>query len=267
MSMKLSRMLTCKVAEVIILGRPLAPGRAQEIIRRTDLFFWGAHAFPDWMRGGSKEYSRALDALLGYPSAERMARIAGLGASGRQRLADVWRRRWGAIDLRWINNHQVMDATGFCHADGSVVFAGEEEDYPTGPEMLRDLRRIAQAFPDLSMDVAVWCSAAGSMLGFPMTDALETPWPPELLARVSVPTVGFLVGNGDVATVRGFDRRLFAGFGLHYPQAVETALGETRRLGAMGVVETEFGHRDHRGLPDAVLQGWAAKARALGLAR
>lgn len=265
--MKLSRMLTCKVAEVVILGRPVAPTRAQEIIRRTDLFFWGTHHFPDWMRGGNQIYCKAVEEALNYPSATRLARLNGLDDAGKAKLADAWRRRWGAIELRWFNNHQVMDATGFCHPDGSVVFAGEEEDYPTGPEMLRDLRRIARAFPDLSMDVAVWCSAAGSMLGFPFTDALETAWPPELIARVAVPTVGFLVAGGDVTTVRGFDHRLFAGFGIRYPQAVERALHETRRLEAFRVVETEFGRRDWYGLPDEVLHGWIAKARALGLTR
>ncbi len=265
--MKLSRMLTCKVAEVVILGRPVAPDRALEIIRRTDLFFRSEHRFADWMRGSNQAYCRGLDEALGYPSADRMDRIPGLDREDRGKLARAWRRRWGAIDLHWIGNNQVIDATGFCHPDGSVVFAGEKEDYPTGPEILRDLRRIAAAFPDLSMDVAVWCSADGSMLGFPMTDALETPWPPELLARVAVPTVGFLLREGEVTTVRGFDRRLFAGFGIRYPQAVERVLQETRRLAASAVTDSAFGPRDRPGLPDAVLQGWITRARSLGLTK
>lgn len=267
MPMKLSQMLTDKFAEVVILGRSLAPTRALEVIRSTDTYFRGRHDFPVWMRGSNQDYCRALDEAFCYPGAARLSRITALDDAGKAKLCDVWRRRWGAIDLRWIMNHQVLDGSGFCHSDGSVAFVGELEDYPTGPEVLQDLRRIARAFPDLSMDVAIWCTAGNSMLGLPFTDALETPWPPELIARVAVPTVGFLVRDGDVITVRGFDQRLYAGFGIRYPQAVERALQEVRRLAACRVIESGFAPRNHPGLPDEVLRGWIAKARALGLAR
>lgn len=267
MSMKLSRILSSKIAEVVILGQPLAVNRALELIRRTDSFFWGKHAFPPWQRGGNQGYCRALDSALGYPSAERLARLSELDDRSRERLPHIWRRRWGAIKLRWFSHHQIMNASGFCHPDGSVAYVGELEDYPIGTEILQDLRLLATAFPDLTMDVAIWCSAGQSMLGFPYTDALETPWPPELLARVSVPTVGFLVTGGEVTVVRGFDLRLFAGRGLRYPQALEVALNETRRLSACTVVESAFAHRDQNGLPDEVLNIWIEKARALGLTR
>lgn len=267
MSMKLSRILTDKRAEVVILGQPLGESRALEIIRRTDGYFQGAHAWPTWRRGFNQAYCRALDEAFGYPSAERLGRIGGLDDRNRDRLPGVWRRRWGAISLRWIGNHQILFAGGFCHPDGSVAFVGELEDYPTGPEVLRDLRALAAAFPDLTMDVAIWCTFGRSMLGLPYTDALETAWPAELLARVAEPTVGFLLKSGEVTVVRGFDPRLFAAHKLRYPGALELALGEQRRLRANLVLESAFARRDFPGLPDEVLRGWIDKARALGLTR
>ncbi len=267
MTLRLSSLLTDKIAEIVILGPSVAPDLALEIMRRTDGFFWGNHQFPTWQRGGSKEYSMALDEAFAYPSGARLARLATLDDRQRDRLPTIWRRRWGSIDLRWLRNHQIMNGSGFCHPDGSVAFVGELEDYPTGPEVLNDLRRLSSAFPGLAMDVAVWCTAGQSMLGFPFHDGLETAWPPELLARVAEPTVGFLVKAGNVTVVRGFDRRLFAARGLRYPQALEMALHETRRLDEALVHESAFARRDHRGLRDDVLYGWIDCARALGLAR
>ena len=267
MSIKLSRLLTDKIAEVVILGQPLAPSSAIEIIRRTDGYFQGGHKFPAWQSGFNQEYCRALDQAFGYPSVARLERLAGLDERSRDRLPTIWRRRWGAISLQWLRNHQILFANGFCHPDGSVAHVGELEDYPTGPEVLRDLRVLAAAFPDLSMDVAVWCTFGRSMLGFPFTDALETAWSPELLERVAEPTVGFLLKAGEVTIVRGFDRRLFAARGLRYPEAVEVTLQEARRLRANLVVESAFARRDYPGLPDEVLLGWIDKARSLGLTR
>ncbi len=243
--MRLSQMLTCKFAEVVVLGRSLAPARAREVIRRTDMYFQHDHRLP---AGGTiaadRDYFSALDDALNYPSARRLAALSGIDEAGAHRLVGAWRRRWQVVGLQWLGNTQVWRGEGFCHADGSVAGAWEISDYPTGPELLDDLRRIAMAFPDLTMDVAVWCSFGTSMLGFPMLDALETAWPPELSSRVAVPTVGFLVGGGKVTPVRGFDRRLFAGLGLNYRQAAERALAETRRLA--GLAGVEFGLRPAR---------------------
>jgi hypothetical protein len=265
--MKLSQMFNVKVAEVVILGQPVTAACAQEIIRRTDLYFWFDHAFAHRFPAVVSDYHRAVDDALNYPSAHRLGLVRDLDPARAERVLRLWRRRWQAIDLKWITNNQVLHGRGFCHPDGSVGFAGEIEDYPTGPELLRDLRLLARAFPELSMDVAVWCSAGASMLGFPMEDALESPWPPELLARVAVPTVGFLVGGGEVTTLRGFDARLFARFGLRFPQAAELALSEARRTDGLATQASAFGLRNWRGLQDAVVNGWIAKARALGLTR
>lgn len=267
MPMKLSRMFTDKRAEVVILGQRLGQSRALEIIRRTDGYFQGKHEFLAWQRGFNQEYCRALDEAFGYPSAERLGRLGGLDDRNRDRLPKIWQRRWGAISLRWIASHQILFAGGFCHPDGSVADVGELEDYPTGPEVLHDLRVLAAAFPDLTMDVAIWCTFGRSMLGFPYTDGLEAAWPSELLARVAEPTVGFLLNAGEVTVVRGFDRRLFAAYELRYSEALEVALQEQRRLRDNLVLEFAFARRDYPGLHDEVLQGWIDKARALGLTR
>jgi hypothetical protein len=178
-----------------------------------------------------------------------------------------WCDHWGAIDTTFIFNQQIAAGKGYCHPGGEIVYADEVARYPSGLDLLRDLRRIAEAFPDLSMDVAVWCDIRGSMLGFPFTDAPETNWPPELLGQVAEPTVGFLMRAGVVTPVRGFDRRLFSTYGLRYPEAAQHALNATRRLQTAAPNEAEFGLSVRHWLTEAVIEAWAAKARALGLVR
>lgn len=178
-----------------------------------------------------------------------------------------WCDRWGALDTAFLFNQQIAWGTGFCHPSGEIVWAEEVARYPSGTDLLRDLRLIAAAFPDLSMDVAVWCDRRGAMLGFPYQDMPEGQLPADLLAKVAEPTVGFLLRGGAVTVVRGFDRRLFGDFGLRYPAAVERALAETRRLQAINPATEETGLKVRTWLTETVQQDWAAKARALGLVR
>ncbi len=262
MSFKLSQMLTAKFVELIIIGQPVAPGTAVEIIRRTDTFFRGG-----WHPSWDSEYERNLRAAFGLPGRRHPADAPRPDLATQATATARWRRKWGCLDLRWMSTNQIAAGTGFCNPDGTLAFAGELEDYANGLELLHDFRMIALAFPHLTFDVAVWGDQRVSMLGLPMFDALETPWPPELTAQVAMPTLGFLVRQGRVAVVRGFDQRLFQPYSLGYPQAAELALRELRRLDAARTEATGFGQRQAPGLPDKILMGWLAHARQLGLAR
>jgi hypothetical protein len=247
-----------KRVEVIVAGERISPDRAQEIIRRTDTAFQKL-LFP------VSDYGRHVRSMLGFPSEID-------GVSDEERRGDEtkdavarWRTRWDAVDLEWLGNHQLLYAKGWCHADGTIALADELEDYPRASELLADCQRLATAFPDLVMHVAAW-GTGRSILGYPLMDAPESPWPQALLDSQPEPTFGFLIGNGAVEVVQGTDRRLFERFGLHYSRAVERTLSEMRRCAGEAVRETMFGDRAHnRGIPDKIIHDWLKRARSLGL--
>lgn len=264
---KLSRMFSGKFAEVIAIGQPVTPVRAVEILRRTDVFFWGGPAGREAAWPPLRDFARELDRSIGFPSAWRYPADKPPDRLEHRKLVKFWCERWGALDTQYLFNQQIASGSGFCHPGGEIVWAEEVSRYPSGTDLLRDLRLIAEAFPDLSVDMAVWCDQRGAMLGFPLEDRLKMPWPAEMLAKVAEPTVGFLLRGGVVTVVRGFDRRLFGDFGLRYPAAVERALAETRRLQAVHPSTAETGLKVRTWLTEAVQQDWAAQARALGLVR
>jgi hypothetical protein len=115
------------------------------------------------------------------------------------------------------------------------------------------------------MHVAAW-GEDQTILGSPLEDAPESPWPQTLLGSQTDPTFGFLIEHGKVDVVTGINPWLFERFGLDCPRAVEWALGESRRCTKELVSETAFGTCGfYRGLPDSVIQDWRKKARSLGL--
>jgi hypothetical protein len=238
-----AQVLRAKFVEVVMLGDPIAPDLAWEVIRRTDLVFRRLTRTP------VAPADRALRDRLGFP-----------GDAAPVRTVQRWRRRWGSIDLQWLGNNRILHGDGWCHPDGSIALAGELEDYPRADEVLQDCRRIARAFPTLVIDVALWGSGP-SILGKPLCDAPDTPWPARMWRDAPVPSIGFLLAGGAVRVVAGTDPRLFGRLGLTPGQAAEAALRGHRlgfhRPGPQGGAAE---------VPPRIAGHWAVLARDLGLA-
>lgn len=254
-----------KQVEVIIVGAPLPPGRAAEVLRRTDLVFQYLAYEP------VGPYGHAVRTQMGFPrQAERVPGLAPTqeGAEAKRKVkASIsrWRADWGSVDLEWLFNHQVLGGRGWVHADGTIAMADELEDYPSGDELLSDCQSLAEAFPDLRLDVGVW-GHGEAVLGSPMVDAPPTPWPSDLSARVGPPTVGFLIEAGSVEVVEGTSPRLFQRFGSKCALAVERALTDVRRCRGGANLASIYGEPGvGYGVSDAVVEAWREVAQSLGL--
>ncbi|MEZ5502423.1 MAG: hypothetical protein R3E50_07085 [Halioglobus sp.] len=227
-----------KWVEVVIVGERLSAGRASEIIRRTDVGFC-RQVFP------VSEYGQTARAMVGFPNSPE-SNSDRLGAN---RDIACWRALWGGIDLHWLHNAQLLHGIGWCHADGTIAFARELEDYPRACHLLEDCQLLATTFPDLVMHVAAW-GEEQTILGSPLEDAPRSPWPQTLLDSLTDPTLGFLIEEGKVDVVTGSNPWLFKRFGLDCPRAVEWAVSESHRCTSELVRDTEFGDRGYySGLP------------------
>jgi hypothetical protein len=235
MPIDFSRWLSAKWVEVIVVGHPIPSQRANEVLRRTASGFrrkYPFHSHPPQLA--------ALRQQLRFPANEEPGQIS------------HWRSAWGALDLNWLHNHHLLDGTGWCWPDGSIVFAGELEDYPLGQEIMDDCQLLASAFPDLAMDVALWSYYSPYGYGGPpLLDAPQSPWPQDFLDCVTSPAAGIIIGEGRAEAVDGDDPRLFARFGLPCPESVERAIRQFRE--------------QTRGLPDTVVQAWIEHAHTVGL--
>ncbi len=252
MPVDLLRALSSKRVDIIVIGTPLAPERAAEIIARTDSGF------------GPLRYSRIDDrvrsirAAVGLPP--HVATPPGTRAVD-DPVADAalttWRRTWGSIDPAWLGNNQLLagaaGVAGWCHPDGQIAYADEIEDYPMATEIHDDCWALAQAFPDLAMAVIAWGGHGRIMDAF-LGHTPRAPWPAALRDSVHPPRVGFRIGDGNVQVFDGDDPRLLAGYASDIGRAVETAL-ETVRRG-----------RETHDLPDTTIALWKARAQRLRLA-
>lgn len=244
-----------KWVEVVIVGKKLSAERASEIIRRTDGGF-RMQLFP------VSEYGQTVRDLVGFPNSPE-------GNTDRPEANDSiarWQAKWGGISPQWLGNSQLLYNRGWCHADGTIAFAAELEDYPRANELLEDCKLLAAAFPDLDMTVAAW-GEDKTILGFPLEDAPESPWPQTLLDCQIDPSFEFLISDGTAKVLPGENPALFKlRYGLDCPQAVEWALSESRRCAKEAVSETAFGDRGYYpGLPDRIIHDWRRRAQSLGL--
>ena len=96
-----------KRIEVIVAGEGISPDRAQEIIRRTDTGFQKL-LFP------VSDYGRHVRSMLGFPSEIDGASCEARPGDETKDAVAQWRTLWGAVDLEWLGNHQLL------HAKGSV---------------------------------------------------------------------------------------------------------------------------------------------------
>jgi len=256
-----NRLVSGKRVDVVVLGARIAPALASGILQRTDIVFKKLHFLP------LDAYGRAVRDRLGFP--RQAPSPPGHAPAPPDPDTDAaiarWRQAWGSIDLAWLINHQVLGGRGWCHSDGTIALVDELEDYPLGSEVLEDCRRLAGAFPDLRMDVALW-SGERTILDYPVMDAPEAPWSPELLASTRSPTIGFLIADGQVEVVLGSNPRLFQQLGLQPWEAPEVALREVRRRQREARVASVHGDLGLGwGVSDGVIEAWRELAVEKGL--
>lgn len=126
-----------KWSQMRVIGKPITPSYASEIIRRTDLIFhqpYYSHIGYDW-----------LAKTLGMPNTTSFTEL-------RQ-----WQQRWGLIYTDyvhndWISSSFIYGANGWCHPDGSLYFQFNIGKWPAVSEVVEDWQTIANAFPDLCLD-------------------------------------------------------------------------------------------------------------------
>jgi hypothetical protein len=165
-----------------VTGKPVRIEQAQEIIRRTDVFF----ARPS---GDDATYLQRLLTVLRLPAIREvtyrdLAVRHGWGTTvthdyviGEDPIwleeLQRWQERWGYIPCRFIENDWISSETrmlwgcsGWCHPDGSIEYhrglhrtpTGRRISTlfdPTGREMWEDWALLADAFPFLELGVTI----------------------------------------------------------------------------------------------------------------
>lgn len=171
----------------VIIGAPVAPERAMEIIRRTDNFF--VHDIV----GNDREFNDRVHDMLGMPAAGGAMRLCEMMDSFIQ--MKKWRETWGALHTEYLYNAWVSypSVRGWCSPDGTISFRNNFRKYPQADAVLRDLFAIAGAFPDVRFDATLWDGAK-------YDDGTR-------------PMIGFRVAGGTVTVLSPNNPTLYVEFG------------------------------------------------------
>lgn len=251
----IERLPTDKTVEIVIIGRPVSSDRASEIIRRTDFLFFAR-------KRSLSDYALNVRRAVGFP--EPRSGEDPNGAAYRARLLE-FRLKWGSVPLNWLSNAMVLAHDGWCHPDGTIALVETSGRYPLATDYFDDCLALAEAFPDLELDVAIW----GPWRILPHVKieyAPRSPWSDELKQQVQHPTFGFSVQSGQVSVVDGRDWPVMMRRASALTELVETTLETCRRQRLASTSETCFGDRNGRhGVPDQFVQPWLDHARILGL--
>lgn len=143
-------MIATKWPRLLVVGDPVSPERADEIIVRTtdwDGLYTNDPVWEGWV-------TATLVELLDYPA------LSGDRWSGNPdvwRARAEWRERNGVLDLTYLRNERVSSAWfggphGWIDWDGYVGCATYNVGkWPSDETITEDWRRIAAAFPDLRL--------------------------------------------------------------------------------------------------------------------
>lgn len=138
-----------KWPQMRVVGLPLSPSTALEIIRRTDTFFhagWGGMNI-EWNEWVAKTLSMPVRYLL--PLEEWQTYHTALSE---------WRNKWKLIDTEYVSNSWVSCSTGprgWCSPNGEIYYADNIGTWPSYGEIIHDWERIAVEFPSIVADVVI----------------------------------------------------------------------------------------------------------------
>jgi len=157
-----------KWPEMRVSGMPVTFEQAEEIIRRTDLFFHG-HT------GNAKEYAHRVYRRLRMPLAPWEADARRMGELDRQtdrseylkildkhwKARDQWTKTWGCIQVQyvyndWITSSFICGGHGWCRPDGLIEYHYNVGKCPKVPELVADWRDMVAVFPFLNIGVTLW---------------------------------------------------------------------------------------------------------------
>lgn len=139
-----------------IFGDPITRKQADEIIRRTDEFFF------DGTSGSDGEWNAKARKILNIPnSLDYKPKDANVAADtfnewyGRYELErDDFYQKWGWIYLyhisnEWISTCNAKGFDGWCHPDGTIRYHQNIGKWPSIKDVIHDLELISKDFPFL----------------------------------------------------------------------------------------------------------------------
>lgn len=147
-----------KWPQLIIIGDKVSEDQAKEIIYRTDAFLHDIDGFG----GNDREFRKAYSEHSNLSSFKTPANV-----DGREFERYHWdayykyKEKVGFLDLEYVYNRFAASSfiygpAGFCHPDGKIYFSHNVGKWPSVEDVYNDFVKIAQAFPFLNMQAALY---------------------------------------------------------------------------------------------------------------
>jgi hypothetical protein len=152
-----------KWPQMIVVGQPVTPEQALEVIRRTDTFF--THGYG----GNDHRFDNMAKEIVGMPNTDlwREPAYKEMSQETQNRIwrerwdsLEAWRAKWGIIETEYVHNSWISCAYvggphGWCHPDGKIYYTDNVGKWPSVEAIRNDWKKIAQAFPFLDLRVAL----------------------------------------------------------------------------------------------------------------
>lgn len=150
-------MITTKWPRLLVVGAPVTPEQADEILIRTTNWEWISTNDRQWEatieRAAAEVSGRPREVFAGADgSAERIESI-----HARYDAIKQWRQRMGVLDLGYLGNCRVASSwiggpKGWCDWDGRIGCDSYNiGKWPSDDEVTSDWQAIAEAFPYLEL--------------------------------------------------------------------------------------------------------------------
>lgn len=262
-----------KQPNLVVLGKPVAPYQASEIIRRTDTIFGN-----DLLRRLYKpsEYETKLRQALGFPAA--VERSDAFDSTAAHRFREIW----GCIDAGYLANSSTRGSGSWCHPDGSICLVEPSGRYPLAREYFDASLSISDAFPYLDISVVLFSgtplvhipcievkgqdgAASRFQPGWDVDTLPPHPWSAETLRNVGCPLLGFRIRGGEVHACNGNDPALYDTVTQTFAMALEAAVSGHRHQRSLLTWQSQWGKRRSRGIDDELPLAWVRLAQSLGL--
>jgi hypothetical protein len=272
---EVDRITLTKQPHLVVIGKPVTPSQASEIIRRTDTIFAN-----DSLRRSVEppEYETKLRQAFGFPTA--VAKSDQFDSAAAERFRDAW----GCVDAGYLANSSTLGSGSWCHPDGTICLVEPSGRYPVAREYFDACFSITDAFPFLDISVLLFSGTPlvqmpcvevkgqdGTVSTFQPGWDVDTlpphPWSAEMLGHFGSPVLGFRIRGGEVLACEGNDPALFDTLAQTLAMALEAAVAGHRRQRSLLTWHSRWGKRRSRGIDDELPLAWLRLAQSLGLAR
>jgi len=139
-----------KWPQMRVIGKPIDPIYAREIIRRTDSFF-------SWPSGNNKTWVNWVKNTLSIPNEPSGPYASDIWAQYTDRR-DTWLANWGYVETNyvrndWISSSFIFGPHGWCHPDGKIFYADNVGKWPESTSLIDEWTTIAKTFPGLHINI------------------------------------------------------------------------------------------------------------------